>query len=50
VLIRAYLAEGNRGEAIRQYEQYRTLLRESLALEPSAAIDDLVVSLRDRLA
>ncbi|HYZ79076.1 MAG TPA: BTAD domain-containing putative transcriptional regulator [Gaiellaceae bacterium] len=50
VLISAYLAEGNRGEAIRQYERYRTLLRESLALEPSAAIDDLFVSLRDRLA
>lgn len=34
-LIRAYLAEGNRAEAIRQLRLYRELLRSELGLEPS---------------
>jgi DNA-binding SARP family transcriptional activator len=34
-LIRAYLTEGNRGEAIRQYEACREVLRRELGIEPS---------------
>ena len=41
-LIRAHLAEGNPGEAVRQYHLYRRLLVGELALEPSAAIRGLV--------
>ena len=35
VLIRAHLMEGNRGEAIRQYEACRQVLRRELGIEPS---------------
>jgi DNA-binding SARP family transcriptional activator len=38
VLIKAYLAEGNRGEAIRQFECYRNVLRAELNLEPSTEL------------
>jgi DNA-binding SARP family transcriptional activator len=41
-LIQAHLAEGNPGEALRQYRLYRRLLGDELALEPSAAIRRLV--------
>jgi DNA-binding SARP family transcriptional activator len=41
-LIHAHLAEGNPGEAVRQYHLYRRLLAGELAIEPSAAIRDLV--------
>jgi DNA-binding SARP family transcriptional activator len=41
-LIEAYLAEGNRWEAFRQYELCRRLLLEELGLEPSAALRDLL--------
>jgi DNA-binding SARP family transcriptional activator len=41
-LIRAHLAEGNPGEAVRQYRLYRRLLAGELAIEPSAAIRGLV--------
>jgi DNA-binding SARP family transcriptional activator len=41
-LIRAHLAEGNPGEAVRQYHLYRRLLAGELALEPSPAIRGLV--------
>jgi DNA-binding SARP family transcriptional activator len=41
-LVRAHLAEGNRAEAIRQYELYRRLLREQLGLAPSPQIVDLL--------
>ena len=41
-LIQAHLAEGNPGEAVRQYRLYRRLLADELALEPSAAIRGLV--------
>jgi DNA-binding SARP family transcriptional activator len=41
-LIRAHLAEGNPGEAVRQYHTYRRLLAGELAIEPSAAIRGLV--------
>ena len=45
VLIRVYLAEGNPGEAIRQYRFYRQLVRDRLGLEPSPQIDGLVAGL-----
>jgi DNA-binding SARP family transcriptional activator len=45
-LIRAYLAEGNPGEALRQYELYRRLLAEELHLTPSAAMEALIRPLR----
>jgi DNA-binding SARP family transcriptional activator len=41
-LIHAHLAEGNPGEAVRQYHLYRRLLADELAIEPSAAIRALV--------
>lgn len=41
-LIRAYLAEGNRSEAIRQYRSYQRVLDESLGLEPTQALQALV--------
>ena len=41
-LIRAHLAEGNPGEAVRQYYLYRNLLAGELAIEPSDAIRELV--------
>ncbi len=44
-LIAAYLAEGNPGEAIRQYRFFRRLLEEQLGLEPSQMMEDLVGSL-----
>jgi DNA-binding SARP family transcriptional activator len=42
VLIKAHLAAGNRGAALRQFEQCRRVLREELGLEPSASLRDLV--------
>lgn len=42
VLIRAFLAEGNVGEAVRQYGEFRALLRDELGLEPSPAMTSLV--------
>jgi DNA-binding SARP family transcriptional activator len=44
-LIRAHLAEGNPGEAVRQYHLYRRLLADELAIEPSPAIRGLVAPL-----
>ena len=41
-LIQAHLAEGNPGEAVRQYHLYRRVLAGELAIEPSAAIRELV--------
>ena len=41
-LIRVHLAEGNGGEAIRQYRLYRHLLTEHLGIEPSALMEELV--------
>ncbi|HEV2870488.1 MAG TPA: BTAD domain-containing putative transcriptional regulator [Actinomycetota bacterium] len=41
-LIQAHLAEGNPGEAVRQYHLYRRLLAGELALEPAAALRELV--------
>lgn len=42
VLIRVHLAEGNRGEAMRQYELCRRLLRERLGVEPTEQLDRLL--------
>jgi DNA-binding SARP family transcriptional activator len=41
-LIRVHLAEGNRGEAVRQYELCRRLLRDRLGVEPSPQLDELM--------
>ena len=38
VVMYAHLAEGNQSEAMRHYEQYRYLLLEELAVEPSPAL------------
>jgi DNA-binding SARP family transcriptional activator len=48
LLIRVHLAEGNAGEAIRQYELFRTLLHDQLGLEPSSRLSDLVRGVRGR--
>lgn len=45
LLIEAYLAEGNPGEAIRQYRFFRDVLRSELGLEPSPQMERLVASL-----
>lgn len=42
VLIRVHLAEGNRIEALRQYELCRRLLRDRLGVEPSSQLDELL--------
>jgi DNA-binding SARP family transcriptional activator len=44
-LVRLHLAEGNIGEAIRQYAVYAGLLREELGMEPSPTMQSLVRSL-----
>jgi DNA-binding SARP family transcriptional activator len=41
-LIRAHLAEGNLGEAFRQYEDYRKLLRDELGLDPTPLMQGLI--------
>jgi DNA-binding SARP family transcriptional activator len=41
-LIRVHLAEGNRGEAIRQYRLYRRLLADQIGIEPSPLMCELV--------
>lgn len=45
VLMKAYLAEGNPGEAIRQYSAFRTVLMRELQLEPSPQIRELVADI-----
>lgn len=41
-LMKAYLAEGNAGEALRQYRRYRQLLHEELGLAPSPEMNQLL--------
>ncbi|HVM58382.1 MAG TPA: BTAD domain-containing putative transcriptional regulator [Gaiellaceae bacterium] len=41
-LVRVHLAEGNTGEAIRQYRLFRRLLRDHLGLEPSGRMEELM--------
>lgn len=48
-LIEAYLAEGNRYDAIRHYHRYRQLLQEELGLEPAPQIQRLVSELSFRV-
>jgi DNA-binding SARP family transcriptional activator len=43
VLIKAHLAEGNHGEASRQYSSYRPLTLAELGVEPSANLRDLLL-------
>jgi len=50
VLIKAHLAEGNQGEADRQYQLCRRLLRDELGVEPSNALRALVSKDRRALA
>jgi DNA-binding SARP family transcriptional activator len=47
-LIRVHLAEGNRGEAVQQYERYRSLLQRELGVEPSSHMRELI-GLDDRV-
>ncbi len=44
-LIRVYVAEGNRAEALAAYERYRAVLKEDLGLEPSPRIEALIKDL-----
>ena len=41
-LIRAYLAEGNSTEALRQFRRFRALLAEETGLHPSGQLLDLM--------
>jgi DNA-binding SARP family transcriptional activator len=50
VLIRAYLQEGNRAEAIRQYEACREVLRRELNIDPSPVTQALLSSPTARTA
>ena len=43
-----YLAEGNQAEAVRGYRVYRARLRDQLAIDPSARMEDLVRGLLGR--
>jgi DNA-binding SARP family transcriptional activator len=45
-LIRVYLAEGNRSEALHAYHRYRALLRDELGLEPTPIIQALIKDLQ----
>jgi DNA-binding SARP family transcriptional activator len=45
VVIKAYLAEENHCEALRQYEVYRRLARTELDVEPSSSLKALVACL-----
>ena len=38
----AYLAEGNRGRAVKEYELFRAVLAEELGIEPSPQLRALV--------
>lgn len=44
-LIRVHLKEGNRSEALRQYERYRAVLREELGTEPGFSIEEVTTGL-----
>jgi len=47
-LVRVHLAEGNRGEAVRQYRAYRDRLERALGLAPSPLMEALFDDLRQR--
>lgn len=44
-LVRAFLAEGNRAEALRQYRHCRRLLHEELGVKPSPEMEELIKGL-----
>lgn len=46
-LIEVHLAEGNRVEALRQYDAYRQLMRDELGLGPSRQIVDLLAAIAE---
>lgn len=48
-VIKAYLAEGNHAEAMRQYQRCRVLLQSDLGIEPSGGIWDLITSHLSRM-
>lgn len=48
VLIEIHLLEGNRSEALREYDAFRALLARELGLEPDRELTDLVRPLIDR--
>ena len=50
VLIKAYLAEGNRGEALLHFRGFRDLLSHELGVEPSPRMAELVRELQPQLA
>lgn len=41
-VMRAYLAQGNRSEAIRHYQSYRQVLNDELGLSPGAELEQLI--------
>jgi DNA-binding SARP family transcriptional activator len=41
-LVAAHLAEGNRGEALRQYQVFRRLIRSNLHIEPTERMRSLI--------
>jgi DNA-binding SARP family transcriptional activator len=45
-LIRSCLARGNRNDAMNAYHRYRRIMRDELGLDPTSAIDDLLVDRR----
>ncbi len=46
IVMRIHLAEGNRSEALREFERYRVLLRSELGLEPTPRLHALIAGLR----
>lgn len=46
LLIKAYLAEGNVGEAVREYDAFARMLRRELGIHPSPAFENLLQLLR----
>lgn len=46
VLIEAYLANGDVGDAVRRYQRYRVLLRDDLGVEPSPLMERLMSRIR----
>lgn len=46
-VIEVHVAEGNIGEALRQYDRFRELLRDELGLPPSPALRDVIDELLD---
>jgi DNA-binding SARP family transcriptional activator len=49
VLIRVHLAEGNVGEAMRQYRSYKDLIFEELGLAPSEQLESLMRPILERV-